>query len=316
MKFLTIAIVVLHLSWGSMAQAEWNTKSVDGSYIEGALIHDGLTRTYYMHKPAHLKQGVKVPLLLALHGGGKDDGKGYSMRTRYNALADRQGFIVVYPNGIEEQWNDGRGETFRNANNTNVDDSGYLAALIDALIREQPINPGRVFMEGTSNGGMMTHRFMCEHADKIAGAAAVIANMPKEIRAGCQPERPVPFMLINGTEDPLVPYNGGAVTIFRKEYGEVISTEENIAFWREMNRCKAKPKDLLLKDRARADSSVVRKITYEDCADGARVVLYKVEGGGHSRPGAFYPIPHRIVGPNNKDLNTDAAIWEFFRQIP
>ena len=146
-----------------------------------SFIHDNLKRTFNIHIPSFYNKSVQVPLVIALHGRG---GNGWSMilltRKGFNKLADKDGFIMVYPDGIELNWNDGRMDEEANdrAHRENIDDVGFISALIDTMIKDYNINPKRVYVTGISNGAIMSYRLACELSHKITAIAPVDGNIP------------------------------------------------------------------------------------------------------------------------------------------
>ena len=276
--------------------------------------YDGLERSYYLHLPPDYNAAPRLPVVFVLHGGGKADGDEVASRTGYNEIADREGFIAVYPNGIDAQWNDGRGKTFRKASdNTSIDDVGYIAELIDRISHDYKGDASRVYVTGLSNGGMMTLRLGCDISDKLAAIAPVIANIPQNIIATCKPDSPLAVLLMNGTADPLVPWDGGSVSFFRKTMGEVVSTDDTVAFWTKHNQCTPVPTIELLADKDSKDESSVEVSTYNHCAESADVILYAIIGGGHSFPGGNIPDRPLLLGRKNNDINAAEVIWEFFK---
>lgn len=273
---------------------------------------DGVQRTYYIHFPSGNKSRSKLPLVLVLHGGGKGDGLKAAERTGFTSLADKNSFIVVYPNGIDAYWRDGRGYSHRGKGDDSVDDVGFLSKLIDHLVQDSKADPKRVYVTGNSNGGMMALRLGCEITSKLAAIAPVIANIPKKIIGACQPKHPLPVLLMNGTDDPLVPYEGGYVHFRRKKMGEVVSTDETIAFWVKNNHCNTKAKVVKLPDHDPRDHSTVTVSTYSGPTTQSEVVLYAIVGGGHTLPGSNAPDAPRLVGRKNNDIDSAAVIWEFF----
>jgi polyhydroxybutyrate depolymerase len=198
---------------------------------------DGLERSFLVYVPPGYKGKEKLPLVIALHGGGKGDGEKAAKNYDFSALARRQRFITVYPNGIDAYWRDGRGYTHRGESGESVDDVAFISALIDHFVQNKGADPKRVYVTGISNGGMMTLRLGCEIAPKLAAIAPVIANTPKNIYGHCQPGASLPVLIMNGTEDPLMPWDGGHVHLFRKKMGEVVSTDETLRFWVSHNQC-------------------------------------------------------------------------------
>lgn len=275
------------------------------------LAHAELERSYYLHLPADYEAGTEpLPLMLVLHGGGENnDGDEMARWSDYNRLADREGFIAVYPNGIKGSWNDGRTDP---KIESEVDDAGFLAALIDHLLAEYRADPDRVYVTGASNGGMMSLRLGCAIAPRLAAIAPVIANMPADIVEACQPEQPLPILLMNGTADPLVPWDGGHVTVFGQERGAILSTEETIRFWADHNQCDPEPEISRLSDLDPEDGSSVRIERYTGCR--ATVILYAIEGGGHTLPGSEAPNLKFLLGNKNNDIVGSERIWDFFEQ--
>jgi polyhydroxybutyrate depolymerase len=284
--------------------------AVSGSR-EGQIQHGGLTRRYTIHVPASLNTRVPASLVLVLHGGG-GAAETAERLTGFSELADRKGFIVVYPNGIDRRWNDSRGVTGRQ----DVDDVGYFTALVDHLKRTQAIDPRRVYVAGVSNGAMMSHRLACERADVVAAIAPVAGAVPEPLGPRCSPKGAVSVVAINGTEDPLVRWNGGnVVRRSGRERGRTLSVPETVALWARLNRCSTWAAVTREPDRDPADGTRVRREEYAPCQESASVVLYAVEGGGHSWPGttrAARPLSGRV----SRDINATDLIWTFFESHP
>jgi polyhydroxybutyrate depolymerase len=276
--------------------------------------HNGLKRSYHLYLPPAYKVNKKLPLVVMLHGGGRGDGAKSAKYLGFTTLAKQKGFIVAYPNGVDSYWRDGRGYTHRGNSDASVDDVGFISALIDHLIENNKADPARVYVTGVSNGGMMTLRLGCALAPKLAAIAPVIANIPKNIIGGCRPEVPLSVLLMNGTEDPLVPWGGGYVHFFHKDMGQVVSTEKTIDFWVEHDRCNPKGHTVKLPDRDKSDHSTVEVTRYKNTKDHVEVVLYKIVGGGHNLPGSDTRERLRITGRKNNDINGAKEIWDFFQK--
>lgn len=277
--------------------------------------HNGIERTFYLYLPVNFDEMNALPVVLILHGGGKADGYKTAERTGYNIIADKENFIAVYPNGIDEQWNDGRGKTFRrNKGNENIDDVGFLSFLIDHLIDNYKGDPKRVYVTGLSNGGMMTFRLGCEIASKLAAIAPVIANIPEKIVRDCNPNGSLPVLIMNGTDDPLLPWNGGHVKFLGRKMGRVLSTENSVRFWVEHNKCFEEPFTNLLPDIDEDDDSRVREVTYGNKDGDVEVILYAIENGGHNFPGSKTPDLKLLLGNKNMDIIGSKIIWEFFKR--
>jgi polyhydroxybutyrate depolymerase len=275
----------------------------------------GLDRAFRLYVPSTLDRSHPAPLLLVLHGGG---GTGELMERLtlggLNRMADREGVVVVYPNGLDRHWNDGRGVSQYRAHRDNVDDVGFLSALIDHLGRSVAIDRNRVFSTGISNGGLMSFRLARELSTKITAIAPVAISMSENIAQMRPPARPVPVVLIAGTEDPLVPWNGGDIGFKRgAKVGRVLSVRETVRYWAGHNQCAGAPAGTMESDRDPRDGTRVRREIYTPCREGADVVLYTVEGGGHTWPGGHQYLPPGIVGRTSRDIDANEVIWAFLK---
>lgn len=277
------------------------------------LMHGGLERTYAIFVPSALHDDVAPPLVLVLHGG-RGNARKMMYLTGFNAIAEREGFVVVYPEGIGNQWNDGRGVSFGREDFTDVDDVGFINSLLDTVIAGYGVDPARVYVTGASNGGMMSHRLACELSHRFAAAAPVIANMPEPFADTCDPTEPISILAINGTDDALVPYEGGIVAR-DPDRGRVISVDETIALWLEHNGITSEPEVTLLPDTDPDDGTrVTRERHHGD--NGIDVVLYRVDGGGHTWPGGPAYQRQRLLGTVSRDFSASETIWEFFKGLP
>lgn len=266
--------------------------------------------------PAGLDAAKPLPLVFALHGGGGNAPRMEQVTAgSFNHLAGQEGFLVVYPEGIEKHWNDGREGLDYRAHREKVDDIGFISALSDALAAELPVDRQRVYVTGLSNGGMMTHRLACALSGQIAAAAPVIAALPESLRSA-KPSRPVPILMITSPTDPLVPWAGGDVHFGRSKLGRALSAEETVKFWVKHNRARESPEKSLLPDTDPADGTRVRREAYAAGQDGAEVILHAVEGGGHPWPGGWKYAAEKFVGKTSRALDATRTIWEFFKRHP
>ena len=160
----------------------------------------------------------------------------------------------------------------------------------------------------------MSFRLGCSLRDKIRAIAPVTASIPSAILPLCRSESAVSLAVFNGTEDPLVPYYGGQITVFRQQRGEVLSTDETIRIWLAKNRCTPEPKMTALPDLTN-DGTRVMKSEYNQCGAGSKVVLYRIEGGGHTWPGGRQYLPVRLIGRTSRDINACDEIWRFFLSL-
>ena len=264
----------------------------------------GVKREYLLHVPPAYTKGHPLPLVLVLHGHGGDPG-GTERLTGMNAVADREGFLVAYPAGLNRGWNDGRVEVGATA-----DDVAFLSAVIDDVAAHYDVDRGRVFATGISNGGFMSTRLACELSERVRGVGIVAATMSEASHATCKPQHPVAVVIFSGTDDPLVPYGGGSV---RGNRGKTLGAEAAASFWAKTNGCAAEPERSELPVIDTGDPTRVSLARYTGCHPGAEVRLYTIHGGGHTWPGGRAYLPAFLVGKVSRQIDADAVMWEFFR---
>ncbi len=315
-KWLTLAFVsvILIIHAASVSCTNSRVKESSKGNFTKSLTQNGLKRTYHLHVPSSYRASIAAPLVIALHGGGGNGNK-MARLSGLSLLSDENGFVVVYPDAVERHWNDGRGLSKYRSQRENNYDVGFISGMIDAISNDYNIDGKRVYVTGASNGAMMSLRLGCELADRITALAPVIGSMPENLVSGCSPTRPIPVLMINGTDDPLVPWEGGFVHFFQKKLGKIISVPETIDFWVLRNGCSTDPEITLEPDTDPEDGTRVRKSVYRQCADGAAVVLYEVKGGGHTWPGGYQYLPEFLIGKTNRDLNASETIWNFFKKF-
>lgn len=277
-------------------------------------------RAYFLFAPSSVTE--PAPVVIVLHGGG---GEAERIRTvGFDDLAKSEGFIAVYPQSAEGQWNDGRAFTDRFAETATVDDVGFIRELIAKLVADGLADRKRVYVTGVSSGGMMAFRLACEIGDQLAGIAPVIALMPKGLPERCVTRQPLPLLLMIGTEDQIVPVKGGPVAGFfanrrdGDDRGAVESLATTLQVWGRRNQCHGKaPQRRWLPDRDAFDSTRVQVTTWPQCAAGTQ--LYSIVGGGHQwpgrpvKPGAAFT--DRFVGRGTTEINAAPVIWSFFRSL-
>ena len=272
--------------------------------VSETLKSGGDLRNYWLVRPEGLEKTKPAPLLMVLHGSA---GSGEDMMTvtrrGFERLADKEKFVVVYPDALERRWNDQGGT---------VDDVGFLLAIVDKLVADGLVDKNRIYVAGISNGGMMAQRLACEQADRIAGIATVAGGLPEPLQATCKPARALPVLVIHGTEDPIVPWSGGAVAGF-EDFGKVLSARETAKFWAANNRCGDGGVIAAEPDRDPKDGTRVKMEVFASCPAGAAVKLAAVEGGGHTWPGGYQYLPERFIGRTSQDVDANMLIWDFFK---
>ncbi len=291
------------------------------SLLSGQTLYfKGLDRSYTLHIPKNYTKTKPVPLVIVLHGGG-GNAQRMGAFSGFDKLADRDTFIAVYPQAWKKHWNDGRDMKKFDSQRDSIDDVGFISALIDTLEKHYRIVQKRIYVTGLSNGGMMSYRLGCELSDRIAAIAPVIANMPVQLMEQCKPTLPLPVLIMNGTADPLMPWEGGQVHFGKQELGAVVSTYTSFQFWWKNNHClfdlgsTQVPDPTLFKplpDADPTDGCTASEITYA-CNAHTEVVLYKIEDGGHNMPGCKQYLPRSMIGKTCQDFNGAEVIWSFFK---
>jgi polyhydroxybutyrate depolymerase len=277
----------------------------------GTLLVDGKERQYLLHVPKKYDRSKPAPLVISLHGAMNWPGFQRDT-TRWSELADKEGFLVVYPAGTgfgPRTWDmNGYG------NPQTMKDVRFIAALIDKLRAEHNIDAARIYADGLSNGGGMAFILSCTLSDRIAAFGTVSAAqiVPQSV---CKAPRPAPLISFHGTADHVVPYEGGQPWIAPLPFPD---QREWTAAWAARNRCAPKPSVTM----AAAD---VQATEYGGCAGNASVVLYTVRGAGHQWPGGR-PVPLWLVaqmtlmglpiGPYSNSVNATRTLWAFFRAHP
>jgi polyhydroxybutyrate depolymerase len=267
----------------------------------------GEDRSYLLHLPTSFDPKKPTPVVLALHPFATN-GRMMAGISRLSQLADREGFIVAYPNGTGRgtvlQWNVGVNPSDQ------ADDVGYLVKVLDDIATVAEVDPKRVYATGYSNGAMMCYRLAAEIPDRIAAIAPVAGTMTFKGRPS--KKRPVSVLHIHGTEDTLSRYDhpAGRRPLIAAAFGSV---GDSVEAWAEADGCPEKPTSIDL-PRKVEDGLTIRRDTYGPGKDDAEVVLYTIVGGGHVWPG--WDPPGQFLGKSPADLKASELIWEFFQKHP
>lgn len=309
------------------AVANGLSQSTEPTGIEKRYEHAGSDRSYRIHVPEPVKKaGVKVPVVFCLHGGGTD--AALMSKAGWTARADLESFIVVYPEGLNGRWNDGRKVRKFAAQDAVTDDVEFVIHLLDYLIKTQPIDPARVYLTGLSNGGFMTQRLAIEHTGRFAAIAVQIASLSSTYvdgRSKFTPRAPLSVLFLNGTEDPFMPYTGGKLTpnmapklIDRKtfDFGQdsAIAVVDAVNLWVKHNQIDpSAPKVSKLPDKDPTDGCEVIHHRWQNEGGTVSVELYQIKGGGHTIPGGAQYLPERIIGAVCHDIDGIETIWKFFK---
>jgi polyhydroxybutyrate depolymerase len=287
---------------------------LSGKLAQETIQVGGLRRTYLTYVPQGLTKGA--PLVVVMHGSGQD-GAQMPMWTGYGfeRLADEHGFAVAYPDGYEGYWNACNIAGDYSANKLDIDDVGFLTAMADKLIAEKGIDPDRVFAVGISRGGHMAFRLALEAPSRFRAVAAVAANVPVPENFKCKPagHGTSSVMIMNGTEDPLNPFQGGEVSLFGLfRRGKVRPSQESGQYFANLNHITGPPETT---QTQMSGGTRVEQVLWRN-GSKVEVELVAIHGGGHVLPQPYWRAP-RILGPTPKEPNGPAVIWAFFaRQRP
>lgn len=278
---------------------------------------DGMDRYYRLYVPESYSNTQHSPVLFVFHGGGgRADRMERYTNYRFNALADQHNFLVVYPNGYKKGWNDGARDTVAVARRQNINDVGFFDAILNDVNTKLNIDKQNIFACGISNGGFMVQRLAFERSHKLNAIAVVAANLSVDQSTKAPPEKPVSVLFMCGTDDPLVPYNGGYVSVFGQKRGEVISMPESIRFWKELNNCTKLTERRSFPDLNSKDNCTAHKTVWQNPKKpNVKVVDITIKNGGHTWPGKRQYLPKSMVGATNKDINGSDEVWSFFQSV-
>lgn len=279
----------------------------------------GRSRAWIVYTPPEYDPSRPTPVVVLLHGRPANAASMASI-SGMNDVAARDNFIVVYPEGLDNEWNaqfDLAGRSISLAGQSSTlpqDDVGFLKTLMDDLAVDFNVDRSRLYLGGFSNGGFMTHRMACSAGDTFAAFAAVGAALYVELSTHCQRSPPTPILIMHGSGDPSVPIDG--VEVPNPQGGEPIritrTVQETVATFARRNHCEMRGTSTTFAESGRSPGTHVVRFVPHGCDEGADVVYYLINGGGHTWPGAEGQMPAEFFGPTNLDFNASDTIWEFF----
>ncbi len=300
-------------------QSGWQVISLDVN---------GVKRWSRVYAPKSLPKNA--PVVLLLHGGTQSMRKVFQPNAggtlEWPILAEKEGFLLLTPNGThaktgntftdKQGWNDVRpSPTY---GKPEADDVAFMKSLLDWAQQKYAIDPQRVYATGSSNGGLMTYRLLLEIPDRIAAGVAFIANFPSESPFLNTSSEPRPVMIVNGTQDPLVPWEGGSIEGGR---GNILSALETRTWWVKHNRANLEnAQETKIAEGSPKDNCKLYETTYPPLSGGAPVVFIKMDGGGHSMPSIAHLLPNnlivrRIFGPSCQASEGAVLAWKFLKDF-
>lgn len=303
-QWLAAILIAAFIATGCRQSASTTTQP--GGESTRLLLYDGAERSYILYVPSGYDSSRPAPVIFAFHGGGGN--AEIMIRTSgFNHIADEEGFLVVYPNGSGRRegklltWNGGTCCGFAQENN--VDDVGFVRAILADLQFVATIDPKRMYATGMSNGGIMSYRLACEAADLFAAIAPVAGTLNF---APCAPTENVSVIHFHGTDDGHLPYDGGvgAESLVGVDFASV---RDSLDFWVSFNGCDSQPQSDSLGE--------IQHEAWGGCAGSSSIELYTITGGKHAWPGS--PGPGWVGGDEpSQAVSASQLIWDFFETHP
>lgn len=293
-RLITLVLLMMTLMSAALVQAET---------ISEQITHDGRVRDYLLYVPDSYTPDTPMPLLIALHpaGGGA---AGMAAITGFNEIAEREGFIVLYPIGPYEYWDYGANLPAWSEVVGVLDDPGYIEAALDQVMGAYSIDSARVYAVGYSNGARMAYRLGCDLHDRIAAIATVAATISDEITAACPADARVSVFFMHGTADSVIPWRGKPLHLGSLFIANALSAPSTAQFWAARNGCYMSAVRTDEPDADPTDRVTMQRDTYSSACDhGTEVVFYRVNNGGHG-------------WTNADNFPTSETIWAFFAAHP
>ena len=284
---------------------------IEGMYSARSLEYNGEERTYLMYGERSSSRQEGQPLIIALHDNGSSARNLVRIsQGRLNKRAEDHGFVLVYPEGLRKRWIlNGSAAANRKGRNSDV---GFIKMLIESVKEDAAIDESRIFITGMGSGGALAYQLACAYPGMFRAIGVVAASMPVHNLDACETTSNTSMLMINGTENPVVPYEGGHAEMIKGGLINVVSTEATIALWLKNNGCLYHAEEHLLPNVDRRDGTSVSRYDYAGCDSDVKVVLYCVRGGGHTWPGGRQYAKEERVGRTSRDIDAGKELWAFF----
>ena len=290
------------------------------------------TRTYVVHLPQAYDPQQHYPVVILLHGRDQDAAE-MARLTHFNEFADRNNIIAVYPNAMNGRWTIGAGQPpqpyrrgpyrrgpwgpgypppaqrpeqgERREAALRAADMPFFNRMLDKLTAHYSVDTRRIYASGLGEGGFMALRMGCTMADRVAAIAPVAAAMPRSLN--CVPSRSIPALFLNGTDDPIVHFDGGR---YKDGLRHLLSAEDTAKEFARLNHCSEKPSESKLPPLQKGAKDT-RVYLFDGCHENAQVSLYAVKDGGHTWPGGEQYMIEKEIGKTSNALNANETIWSF-----
>ncbi len=315
-QYNTHTMRIVHLTLLLVTTLLYCSCTLHAQDMNKTILVDGRQREYIIHLPPGFNASTNLPLILALHGGG-GTAKGAIPFYNLEGLADKNNCIIVYPNAINKAWYiPGMSSRVKKIDST-VDDIHFISLLLDYLIANYKVDNQRVFCTGISRGGMFSFYLADALNNRLAGIAPVCGGISQTIMKTYSYAQPIPVLMINGTADPLVRYDGGYGTLNKRNEGnedaDVVPAEQLLAKIVALDNCTAPPKTTELPDVDPNDNCTETESIY-DC-NNVKVAFIKITNGGHTWAGGTQYLPKFLIGRLCKDFSASEKIFDFFMSI-
>lgn len=270
---------------------------VQAQLVTDSIEIDGHYRTFHYNKPKDDRTGGS--LIFILHGSGGSGVQAMTRASGLESLSAKENLLVVYPDGFRHFWNECRKASNAEANTLDINEGEFFKAIIAHFKKNYGIDQSHVFVAGFSGGGHMAYKLGLTMPDQFRAIAGIVANLPDSSFSDCQPvNKPIPVLIINGTNDPVNPYEGGEMFVNNASFGKVLSTEDNFHYWARIAGYTGNPKREKLPDTDPQDQKTIESYTYKE-KNKPEIRLLKVIGGKHDYP---------------NDIDVYVYAWQFFRK--
>jgi polyhydroxybutyrate depolymerase len=284
-----------------------------GQWISKVLEFQRRERTFKVYCPTQLPPHPAVVLVFhgtSRPGHGADD---IAAITHFDRVAEQNHFLVIFPEAYQGNWNDGRLNDGVASYRDGVDDIGFVDEILDDLTVKWKIDPRKIYATGYSNGGIFVQYLGAERSARFAAIAPVCGPMALHSFQFFHPRDPVSVLEIHGTDDPVVPYTGGAIAY---EKGRVLSVEQCITAWVEHDGCERAPIRMPIAERDANDGCTPELFAWRRGRDKTAIELCRIIGGGHTWPGGNQFLSSFVLGNISRDFNGADLIWRFFHRHP
>jgi polyhydroxybutyrate depolymerase len=250
-----------------------------GQVMRDSLLIENHYRVFYFNTPK--TSGKDVSLVFAIHGSGGNPSNFMKNATKLEEKSVAENFILVYPAGYKNYWNECRKASVAEANRINIHEEAFFAGMIAYFRDKYGVNDKQVFASGFSGGGQMAYKMAITMPGSFKAVCAMVANMPTPENMDCQESKmAVPTMIINATADPVNPYTGGEMNTAGLTLGTVQSTDQSFNYWAQLAGYKGKPQKTVLQDPDTTNDITIERYTYKK-KNKPEVTLLKVNNGKH-----------------------------------